>query len=88
MATAPSTKPTNRAARRHPDAQPIAPLYVSLHEAGIRTSLCERTIRRAIANGELAGFKIGASLRVRLDDLDSWVESKALPNARSIRKGR
>lgn len=85
-ATAPATLQPNRAARRHPDAAPVVPLFVSLAEAGIRTALCERTLRRAIAAGELTGYKFGKALRVRLADVDRWAESKAMPNARTTRK--
>lgn len=85
--TTASVRPTpNRAARRHPDAPPVVPLFVSLAEAGIRCGLCERTIRRAISAGELPGFKFGKAVRVRLDDLDKWAESKAIPNARTVAK--
>jgi len=66
----------------------VPPAWVSLAIAGDRLSLCERTIRRAIANGELPGFKFGKALRVRLDDLDRWAESKAIPNARTVAKVR
>jgi excisionase family DNA binding protein len=59
------------------------PAWVPLSVASDRVSLCERTIRRAIANGELSGFKFGKALRVRLNDIDAWAESKAIPNARS-----
>lgn len=50
--------------------------------------MCERTIRRAVSAGELRGFKFGKAVRVRLDDLDSWAESKTIPNARTVRAGR
>lgn len=70
----------NRATRRHPDSDPVPPLYVSLYEAGVRCGLHERTIRRAITAGELRGFKFGKALRVRLDELDLWAESKAMPD--------
>lgn len=65
-----------------------APAYVPLTFAADRLSLCDRTIRRAIAAGELTGYKFGKSLRVRLDDLDRWAESKAAPNARTLSKAR
>lgn len=67
---------------------PEPPAYVSVTFAGERLSLCDRTIRRAIANGELRGFKFGKALRVRLDDLDRWAETKAMPNARTLSKVR
>lgn len=57
----------------------------TLDAAAARVSLHPRTLRRAIAAGELAGFKFGAAVRVDLLDLDRWIESKAVPNARSGR---
>lgn len=44
-----------------------------------------RTLRRAIAAGELPAYKFGSALRVRLDELDAWAESKAMPNPRTTR---
>lgn len=79
-----TTTTPNRAARRHSDAPPIVPLFISLAEAGIRVGLCERTIRRAVSAGELRGFKFGKAVRVRLDDLDGWAESKTMPNPRDL----
>ena len=43
------------------------------------------SLRRAISAGELTGYKIGKSLRVRLDELDAWAMSKAMPNPRTMR---
>lgn len=62
------------------------PTWVPLSVAGERLSLHERTIRRAITAGELPGYKIGKALRVRLDELDAWALSKAMPNARTLTK--
>lgn len=71
------------------DKPTIEPIYVSLEDAGIRTGLHSRTIRRAIANGELPGYKVSTkAIRVRLEDLDRWVESKAMPNARTVAPSR
>ena len=64
------------------------PTYIPLAIGAERLSLCERTLRRAISAGELQGFKFGKALRVRLDDLDRWAESKAMPNARTLSKAR
>lgn len=55
--------------------------------AGERAGLHPRTLRRAIAAGELRGFKFGRALRIDLDELDRWIESKAVPNARTRRLG-
>ncbi len=68
-----------------PAVHTTEPLFVSLDDGGIRVSLHPRTLRRAISAGELTGYKIGKSLRVRLDDLDAWAESKAMPNPRNLR---
>lgn len=76
----------NRAAR--PTNTTTEPLFVSLAHAAERVSLCERTLRRAISAGELTGYKIGKSLRVRLDELDAWVMSKAMPDPRTMRPVR
>nr|WP_217652199.1 excisionase family DNA-binding protein [Tessaracoccus bendigoensis] len=51
-------------------------------------SLCERTLRRAMANGELTGYRFGKALRVKVTELDAWAESKAMPNARTTGTGR
>lgn len=64
------------------------PAFVPLAFGAERLSLCERTLRRAVAAGEIQGFKFGKALRIRLDDLDRWAESKAMPNARTMSKAR
>lgn len=56
------------------------PAWVPLSVASERVTLHERTIRRAIAAGELRGYRFGKALRVRLDELDAWAESKAMPD--------
>lgn len=53
---------------------------------GERTGLHPRTLRRAISAGELTGYKFGRALRIDLDELDRWIASKAVPNARSSRE--
>ena len=68
-----------------PAVHTTEPLFVSLDDGGIRVSLHPRTLRRAISAGELTGYKIGKSLRVRLDELDAWAMSKAMPNSRTLR---
>ena len=56
--------------------------FASLQDAAEQVALHPRTLRRAISAGELTGYKFGKALRVRLDELDAWVESKAMPTAR------
>ena len=72
-----------RADRLAPGEAP--PAWVPLSAAAERVSLCERTLRRAISAGELPGYKFGKALRVRLDELDAWAMSKAMPNSRTMR---
>lgn len=59
---------------------------ITVQAGGDRHGLHPRTIRRAISAGELPGYKIGRALRVRVDELDAWVRSKAIPNARTPRR--
>lgn len=61
------------------------PAWVPLSAGAERVSLCERTLRRAISAGELPGYRFGKALRVRLDELDAWAMSKAMPNPRTMR---
>lgn len=74
-----------RADRLAPDEAP--PAWVPLSTGAERVSLCERTLRRAISAGELPGYKFGKALRVRLDELDAWAMSKAMPHARTRKPG-
>lgn len=62
---------------------------VSLGDAASMLGFHERTIRRAISAGQLTGYAFGArAIRVRVSDLERWVESKTIPNARSGRGSR
>lgn len=72
----------------HTTPPELKPVSVSLDDAGARHTLHPRTIRRAIAAGELPGYKVGSAVRVRVDELDAWMASKAIPNARTVRAGR
>lgn len=63
--------------------QSPTPVWVPLAQAAERVTLCERTLRRAMASGELPGYRFGKALRVKLSELDAWAESKAMPNART-----
>lgn len=67
---------------------PTEPVYASLDTGGARVDLHPRTIRRAISAGELTGYRFGKALRIRLDELDAWAESKAMPNPRNLRPVR
>jgi len=60
------------------------PEWVTLAAGAARLSLCARTLRRAIARGELTAYRFGKAVRVRLADLDAWAESKADPTGRTV----
>lgn len=85
MATKPTQAPTTT---RRRDAEPGVPLFTTIDDGGVRVGLHPRTLRRAIALGELRGYKFGKALRVKLADLDAWAESKAMPNARTVKPAR
>ncbi len=73
--------PANTTHNYPPTGDAPPPAWVSLSVAAERVSLCDRTVRRAIARGELTGYKFGKAVRVRLDELDDWAASKAIPTA-------
>lgn len=55
-----------------------APLYVCLDVGASRCGVHPITLRREITRGALQGYKFGKALRVRLDELDAWAESKKM----------
>lgn len=63
------------------------PIELSVAEAATRHGVDHKTIRRAIARGDLAARRIGPRLiRIRVADLDSW--GTPLGNADRKRMGR
>ena len=47
-------------------------IYVSLRQAAECLSVSEKTVRRLIADGVIAGYRVGPkSLRVKADDLET-----------------
>lgn len=73
-----------------------APAWLSLEAAGVYLGIHPRTLRRAIERGEVTGYMFGhpraagpgtKAVRVKLADVDRWAESRAMPNARTLRKG-
>ena len=45
------------------------PEYVTVREAAVIAGLSTKTVRRAVADGRIPGWRHGTSLRVRRDDL-------------------
>lgn len=60
-------------------ARRLAPIDAGAQIAGLHP----RSLRRAISAGELTGYKFGRALRIDLDELDRWIDSKRIPNART-----
>ena len=55
-------------------------IYVSLRQAAECLSVSEKTVRRLIADGVIAGYRVGPkSLRVKVDDLENV--GKRIPSA-------
>jgi excisionase family DNA binding protein len=57
--------------------------WTTIDAAAEQLALHPRTIRRAISNGELPGYKFGKALRLRADEVAVWAESKRIPSATS-----
>ncbi len=79
------------------DPPTLAPAWLTLDAAGAYLGIHPRTVRRAMARGELRGYSFGRpnatgpgtkGIRVKLADIDAWAESRAMPNARTLSKVR
>jgi excisionase family DNA binding protein len=57
------------------------PQWINIETAAEITGLCTRTMRRFAAAGELPAYKVGRSLRFRLDEVTAFMESRRLPSA-------
>ena len=61
-----------RTSRRAANSDAIAPRYVSLERAATHIDTTPRTIRRAIAEGRLTGYRFGKRmLRVDLNEVEA-----------------
>ena len=62
---------TNRYARRHP-AKQVQRGYCGVAEAAIYLDITEKTLRKMIARGELAAYRINPRIiKIKLADLDA-----------------
>lgn len=52
---------------------------MTIGDVAAAARLSERTVKRAIASGELLALRIGRSTRVRPADYTEWIESKRRP---------
>lgn len=73
--------PTSRGIAHNAVQPPARPLTYTVTTAASEKELSPKTIRRAIARGDLKAIKIGTALRIKRDDLDRWFDSQELPTA-------
>ena len=65
---------------------PGAPTYLTIQEAAQILRCSTKTVRRYVAKGSLAGYRVGPTMvRIRANELEALVSSGAIPNARSSR---
>jgi excisionase family DNA binding protein len=55
--------------------------YASLAKAAEYAACNEKTLRRAIAEGDLTGYRLKRDYRVDLNELDEWLERGATVKA-------
>ena len=63
-----------------------APL-LTVRDVVAYTRVSEKTIRRAIGDGKLRAFRPPGGLRLRLEDVDAWIESYVLEPSSPQRGG-
>ena len=51
--------------------------YMTVADAAKRISVCQRTIRKAMASGRLTQFRVGRRVLVAVAELDAMVERSA-----------
>ncbi len=47
---------------------------MTIRDLGIYLKMAEKTLYRLAANGEVPGFKVGASWRFRKSEIDKWID--------------
>jgi excisionase family DNA binding protein len=68
-------------------AEMLTMRLLSVAEVAETTGLSESAVYRAIAVGELRASKLRGRLRVRLSDLESWIESNLVsPESERVEK--
>jgi len=64
-------------ADRH-DGAPVKGHLVSVADVASMTGLSDTAVYRAIGAGELRAAKLRGRLRIRVADIDAWIESNAV----------
>ena len=61
--------------------------FLTVKEAAWYLRLCEKQVRRLISRGELLAYRFGTALRIKREDIDSYVEAQQLhPFNKTIRQ--
>lgn len=55
-------------------------MLLTIPQAAEALGVCDFSIRRMIWRGELRHVRIGRALRIRRDDLQSWIEENTVRN--------
>ena len=50
--------------------------FLTIREVADLLKVSDKTVRRLEARGELPGFRVGAQVRFRREDIDAWVEAQ------------
>ena len=60
--------------------------YCTIRDLSFRSSLCERTIRKLIREGEIAMYRLkpGGKMLVRWRDFEKWLETKRIRIAKDV----
>jgi len=66
------TKDTDSSARE----RPTDPAFATVRETAGYLRLCEKQVRRLISRGELPAYRFGTALRIKREDIDSYVRKQ------------
>jgi excisionase family DNA binding protein len=62
------------------EAEQVSPRLLTYADAAALLHVGERTIKRLVAAGALSPLRIGGSVRLRLSDIDAYIERLAAPS--------
>jgi excisionase family DNA binding protein len=52
--------------------------FYTVKETAQHLRLCEKQIRRLIEHGELPGYRFGAAVRIKKQDVDAYVQRSSM----------
>ena len=63
------------------------PIFHTVKETACYLRLCDKQVRRLISCGQLPAYRFGTALRIKREDIDSYVEAQQLhPFNKTIRQ--